>query len=84
MKHLQCKVFGHNYEVSRHVTYHVKEYTCKNCGKQLTTNSNGSLTDLTPKFKEINNVLARIHQKRKQRIRLITKNVDKELLLFTH
>lgn len=84
MKQLQCKLFGHNYEVSRHVTYHVKEYTCKNYGKQLTTNSNGSLTELTPKFKEINNVLERIHQKRHQRIRIITEKIDEELLLFKH
>jgi len=83
MKNIHCKVFGHNYKVSRHVTYHVKEYTCCNCKKQLTTNSKGNLTELTPKFKEINDVLERIHQK-KNRVRLKTKEYNSELLVFTH
>lgn len=83
MKHLHCKVFGHNYKVSRNVTYHVKEYTCCNCKKQLTTNGKGNLTELTPKFKEINDVLERIHQK-KNKIRLRAKHPNKELLLFSH
>ncbi len=83
MKYIHCKVFGHNYEVSRNVTYHVKEYTCCNCKKQLTTNGKGNLTELTPKFKEINDVLERIHLK-KNRIKLKTKQPNKELLVFTH
>ena len=64
MKHIHCKVFGHDFRVTRNVTYHVKEYTCKNCKKELTTNGNGDLTELTPNFKEINDVLERIHMKR--------------------
>ncbi|MFV9549758.1 hypothetical protein [Algibacter sp. PT7-4] len=75
MKNIHCKVFGHDYVVSRHVTYHVKEYTCKNCKKQLTTSSNGSLVELTPKFKEINDVLERIHHKRILRINAKIKQV---------
>jgi hypothetical protein len=31
----------------------------------MTTNGKGELIPLTPKFKEINSVLERIHQKRK-------------------
>lgn len=64
MKSIHCMVFGHNFKVTRQVTYHVQEYTCKNCKKELTTNSNGNLIELTPKFKEINDVLERIHHKR--------------------
>lgn len=64
MKNIHCKVFGHDYKVTRHVTNYVKEYTCVNCRKQLTTSGNGELTLLTPKFKEINDVLERIHLKR--------------------
>ncbi|GAA4944734.1 hypothetical protein GCM10023314_17190 [Algibacter agarivorans] len=64
MKNIHCKVFGHDYKVTRHVTYHVKEYTCKNCRRELTTSGNGDLIELTPKFKEINDVLERIHYKR--------------------
>ncbi|WP_412987014.1 hypothetical protein [Pontimicrobium sp. IMCC45349] len=64
MKHFYCSVFGHNYQVTKKVTYHVKEYTCKHCKEQVTTNGNGKLTLLTPKHKEINSVLERIHSKR--------------------
>lgn len=64
---LYCNIFGHNYEVSKKVTSHVKEYTCKCCRKQLTTNSNGHLTELTPKFKEINSILEEIYTRRMQR-----------------
>ncbi|SFC92940.1 hypothetical protein [Algibacter pectinivorans] len=64
MKSIQCKVFGHDFKISRHVTYHVKEYACKNCKTELTTSGNGELVELTPKFREINDVLERIHHKR--------------------
>ncbi|WP_136480451.1 hypothetical protein [Cognatitamlana onchidii] len=83
MKHIQCKMFGHDYEITRHVTHYVKEYTCKTCRKELTTNGNGTLTELTPKFKEINDVLERIHKK-KHRIRLKGRPVNPELLVFSH
>ena len=66
-KKLYCNVFGHNYEVSKKVTSHVKEYTCTCCKKQLTTNSNGNLTELTPKFKEINSILEEIYMRRMER-----------------
>ena len=65
---LYCNVFGHQYDVTKFVTRHVKEYTCKCCKKQLTTNSNGNLTELTPKFQEINSILEYIHTKRKIRL----------------
>lgn len=64
MKNIHCKVFGHDFKVARNVTYHVKEYACRNCKKELTTSGTGDLILLTPKFKEINDVLERIHLKR--------------------
>lgn len=64
---LYCSLFGHNYEVSKKVTSHVKEYTCKCCKRQLTTNSNGALTELTPKFKEINSILEEMYMRRSLR-----------------
>jgi len=64
-----CDIIGHKYEVSRKVTSHVKEYTCKCCKKQLTTNSNGHLTELTPKFKEINSILEEIYTRRMLRLK---------------
>ncbi len=64
LQRLYCDLFGHNYEISKKVTAHVKEYKCRCCKKELTTNSNGRLTELTPTFKEINSVLERIHAAR--------------------
>ena len=63
-----CNLFGHQYSVTKKVTKHVKEYTCKCCKKQLTTNSNGYLTELTPTFREINSLLERIYTKRMMRL----------------
>ena len=81
-------MFGHDFRVTRNVTLHVKEYTCKNCKKELTTSGNGSLTELTPKFKEINDVLERIYKKRLNRRASITKKnnavLQKKLLVFSH
>ncbi|MCK7589372.1 hypothetical protein M0G43_02175 [Subsaxibacter sp. CAU 1640] len=65
---LYCSLFGHQYEVSKKVTRHVKEYTCKCCKRQLTTNGNGNLIELTPKFREINAVLEDIYMRRKMRL----------------
>ena len=65
---LYCSVFGHNYFLSKKVTYHVKEFACKCCQKQVTTDVNGNLIDLTPKFQEINSVLERVHNSRKRRL----------------
>lgn len=65
---LYCSVFGHNFFLSKKVTYHIKEYTCKSCKKQVTTNVNGDLIELTPKYQEINSVLERVYNKRKLRL----------------
>ena len=54
---LYCNFFGHDYHVTKKVTQHVKEYQCSHCKKELTTNSNGNLTELTATFKEINDIL---------------------------
>lgn len=64
---LFCTLFGHKYVVSKKVTSHVKEYTCKCCKKQLTTNGNGDLTELTPKFQEINSILEEMYLRRMHR-----------------
>lgn len=66
---LICNIFGHQFEVTKKVTYHVKEYKCKHCKKQMTTNSNGNLIHLTPKYKEINAILERIHNNRILRLK---------------
>lgn len=61
MKKNHCKVFSHHLHLTRHVTQYVKEYRCKNCKKQFTTDNNGQLIELTPKFKKINDILERTH-----------------------
>lgn len=66
---LYCDLFGHNYKITKKVTNHVKEYTCKCCKKQLTTNSNGKLTELTPKYRDINSTLERIYNNRTMRLK---------------
>ena len=82
MKNIHCLVFGHDYKVTRNVTNHVKEYACKKCSKQLTTNGSGHLTELTPKYKEINDVLEHIHQKRVSKTN--RKKFKSDLLVFSH
>jgi len=66
---LYCSLFGHQYEVSKKVTSHVKEYTCKCCKRQLTTSGNGNLVELTPKYKEINTILEHIYMRKKFRLK---------------
>lgn len=66
---MYCNVFGHDYQVTKKVTHHVKEYKCCHCKKELTTNSNGKLTELTATFKEINDVLALMYSRKISRIR---------------
>lgn len=66
---MYCALFGHDFRVTKKVTYHVKEYACKHCKKELTTNSNGALIELTPKFREINAILSRIHHSKTKRLR---------------
>lgn len=61
-----CAVFGHRYVVSKKITYHVAEYTCKHCKCELTTTESGTLDVLTPELKEINESLAKFYRKRHQ------------------
>lgn len=77
MPNVYCNLFGHDFEVTKKVTSYVKEYTCSHCKKQLTTNGNGKLIELTPKFKEINAILERIHIIKMQRSqeKLITSSI---------
>ncbi|HSI70157.1 MAG TPA: hypothetical protein VK941_07980 [Gillisia sp.] len=63
-----CNVFGHKLKVSKNVTNHIHEYKCANCGVEMTDTANGFLARLTPRFKETNDYLAKIHQRRKERI----------------
>ena len=83
MNKIHCKVFGHDFRVTRRVTNHVNEYKCKNCKKQYTTSVNGNLTELTSKFKEINDVLERMYKKRAKKNTKVSTSIEK-LLVFNH
>lgn len=61
-----CSIFGHKLRVSKNITNHVHEYRCRKCGMEMTDTADGLLARLTPKFKETNEYLAKIHKKRKQ------------------
>jgi len=71
-----CDIFGHNYKQTRQVTHFVKEYTCSCCKKQLTTDGNGRLTELTPKYKDINAVLAKIYATKLARLKQKRYNIS--------
>ena len=64
---IRCKFFGHKLQVSKNVTNHIHEYKCANCGVEMTDTANGFLERLTPKFKETNEYLAEVHQRRRHR-----------------
>ena len=68
VSNIYCNVFGHQYDVTKKVTKHIKEYTCKCCKKQLTTNSDGHLTELTPIYREINILLEHIYANKMTRL----------------
>jgi len=59
-----CNIFGHHYAISKRVTFHIKEYKCIHCSKQVTTNVSGSLSELTPELQDINVTLHDLYQKR--------------------
>jgi len=64
---MYCSIFGHDYVLSKHVTHHIKEYCCSHCEEEATTNSRGRLEVMTPKLKEINDALAKVHAKKSAR-----------------
>jgi hypothetical protein len=64
MKHLHCSIFGHDYRVTKEVTFYVKEYKCKHCRQEVTVSAEGTIVPLTPKQKSINRVLHKVHLKR--------------------
>lgn len=63
-----CNIFGHKLKVSKNITNHVHEYKCAKCGMEMTDTADGLLARLTPKFKETNAYIAKIHQRRKRRL----------------
>jgi len=59
-----CRFLGHDLRVSKNITNYIKEYRCCRCGEEMTDSANGLLEKLTPRFRETNAFLAKIHQRR--------------------
>lgn len=59
-----CRFMGHDLRVSKNITNHIREYRCCRCGEEMTDSANGLLEKLTPRFRETNAFLAKIHQRR--------------------
>lgn len=59
-----CSLFGHQYVITKDVTNHFKEYTCRHCQLQLTNDVRGHKIFLTPEYKAINETLALFYQKK--------------------
>lgn len=60
-KKLPCVLLGHKLYVSKTITAHIKEYTCKRCHRELTTTLDGGLTRLTTREKERNKMLSKMY-----------------------
>jgi len=64
---LICAIFGHQYRVSREITDHVKEYSCTYCDRQLTTDADGAISELTEEKQRINEKLREVYGSRRHR-----------------
>ena len=62
-----CSFSGHKLHVSKKITNHIKEYKCDRCGEEMTDTAQGFLQKLTPRFRETNDFLAEIHERRRCR-----------------
>ena len=63
-----CAAFGHDYIVTKKVTNHINEYQCSHCKREVTDNATGHLAELNFKTRRINQSLALLFQKKRQRI----------------
>ncbi|HET8885768.1 MAG TPA: hypothetical protein VFM70_05375 [Salinimicrobium sp.] len=64
---LYCATFGHRFRTSKKITEFISEYQCANCKEEITINANGTLEKLTPRYRETNAFLAKIHERRNRR-----------------
>ncbi len=69
---LLCAIFGHQYRVSREITGHVREYGCVYCNRQLTTDAEGEISELTIEKQRINEQLREIYSRRRKRRHSLT------------
>ncbi|MGO4913396.1 MULTISPECIES: hypothetical protein [unclassified Leeuwenhoekiella] len=62
-----CKILGHKYEILRFYKNEQKEFQCIQCKKQFTENEDGDKLILTPKLRQINEVMEKFYVFRHQR-----------------
>jgi hypothetical protein len=65
---LLCSVFGHKFATTRHITDHFKEFECRVCKMQVTSDVTGRKISLTQEHREINEALISLYQKRHSHI----------------
>ncbi len=68
VRQLICKLSSHRFKTTRTITAHFKEYECRCCKKQITTDPNGRYITLTQEHKEINDALSLLFQKKQNAI----------------
>lgn len=68
LRALLCSIFGHQYRVSREITGHIKEFACTHCERQLTTDAEGKISELTYEKQRINETLMAMHRRRRMRV----------------
>jgi len=61
-----CRIFGHNYLVSKKITNHISEYKCTVCKKEITDTIEGKVENLTYQNKTINKKLASFFRKKRK------------------
>ena len=66
-KDLNCKIFGHKFELTKSYETNRKEFCCANCKRQFTTDPYGNVSPLTKKMKRLNEAMELFYLKRLQR-----------------
>jgi hypothetical protein len=61
---LICCVMGHHLQVTHKITDHIYEYGCSRCGLEMTDTTQGTLARLTPRFRETNELVAKIYRRK--------------------
>jgi len=54
---LQCKLFGHQYRITKRYASNAKEFQCACCNKEMSIDAYGNQTDLTASTKKHNETL---------------------------
>ncbi len=66
-KDLNCKLFGHRFELMKEYKTHRKEFNCANCNRKFTTDPYGNVAPLTKKMKRLNEAMELFYTKRLSR-----------------